>query len=62
MDIEERISHIKYSSDCSLKQPTPFYNVKQKFCWKCFNEVLYKKPLSPPSSPVSSPRKYIIIN
>ena len=60
MDIEERVSHKKYSSNCALNQQTPFYNVKQKFCWKCFNEVFYRIPPSPPASPVSSPRNIMI--
>ena len=57
MDVEERLKHIPYKSyDCELNKPTRFYNIKQKFCWKCWNQIFYIKPPSPPCSPVSSPR------
>ena len=50
-------NHVAYKSiDCQLNKPTPFYNIKQKFCWKCWNQIFYIKPPSPPCSPVSSPR------
>ena len=49
--------HIPYKSyDCELNKPTRFYGSKRKFCWKCWNDIFYIKPISPPASPVSSPR------
>ena len=49
--------HVAYKSiDCQLNKPTRFYGVKRDFCWKCWNQIFYIKPPSPPCSPVSSPR------
>ena len=56
MDWKERVIHLPFSIDCTLNKQSRFYGQKQTFCWKCYKELFYK-PSSPPSSPISSPRK-----
>lgn len=60
MDITEWNSiqnHKVYGKDCGYTQNSKFYPWnKLNFCWICYKKIITKKPLSPPSTPVSSPR------
>ena len=60
MDIKEWVSlqrHKAYDKECSYTKKSRFYPWnKQTFCWLCYEKLIAKRPLSPPSTPVSSPR------
>lgn len=60
MDVTEWVSlqkHKAYDKDCSYRKNRRLYPWnKQNFCWLCYEKIITKKPLSPPSTPVSSPR------
>jgi len=54
----KKIKKIEYkkSHKCKIGEPHPiFYHTKILFCYECYQNN-FKECLSPPSSPVTSPR------
>ncbi len=57
----KKIKKIEYkkSHKCKIGEPHPiFYHTKILFCYECYQNN-FKQCLSPPASPVTSPRKLI---
>ena len=58
MKARRKLENIKFHK-CPIGEPHPiFYNTKITFCLECW-ENCFRNIISPPSSPVTSPRKII---